>query len=374
MYFHAGAPPRDPRPPRGKFACAVAIPARDEIDLIEPCLLALAGQQGAPDFAVVLVLNNCRDGTAAKIKTLKGQLPFELHVYEIDLPPELADAAWARRLATNAAIALVREAGIVLTTDADSRADPQWLRTTLEAFDSGADVVCGFVAPDFADAPPLSFDAIRRGALEYEYSQLMAEANSLIDPDPADPWPSHVVESGQNLSIRARDLVALGGVPHICPGEDQKLVAMARRAGGRIRHSFSPSVTTSSRVKGRASGGWSDDLMSRLEDNRAQCHPKLEPARLLLRRATIRAAMRRQFGGPAFAIHAARYLDDDAALAHVAGAPRFEEAWARLEEHSPMLARHPLHAADLEASATLLRAFVQRRTARASARQALRVK
>jgi Glycosyl transferase family 2 len=369
MYFHAAAPPRDPKPGNGKFACAVAIPARDEIDLIAPCLLALAAQQGAPDFAVVLVLNNCRDGTAAKIKTLKGQLPFELHVYEIELPPALADAAWARRLATNAAVALVRADGIVLTTDADSRADPQWLRTTIEAFDSGADVVCGFVAPDFADAPPLSFDAIRRGALEYEYSQLMAEANSLIDPDPVDPWPSHVVESGQNLSIRAHYLVALGGVPHICPGEDQKLVAMARRAGARIRHSFSPSVTTSSRVKGRASGGWSDDLMSRLEDSRAQCHPKLEPARFVLRRAAIRAGVRRQFGGPAFAVHVARYLDDDAALADVTAAPRFEEAWARLEEHSPMLARHPLLAADLEGSATLLRAFVQRRTARASAPQ-----
>jgi hypothetical protein len=369
---HVGAPPADPPAPRGAFECAVAIPARDETDLIEPCLRALAEQQDAPAFAVVLVLNNCTDDTAAKVKALASQLPYELHLYDIELPPELADAAWARRLATNAAIGLVRESGVVLTTDADSRADAKWIRLTLDGFAAGADVVCGFVAPDFSDAPPLSFDAIRRGALEYEYSQLMAEANDLIDHDPVDPWPNHIVESGQNLSIRARDLAALGGVPHLCPGEDQLLVSMARRSGLRIRHAFAPSVTTSSRVKGRASGGWSDDLMSRLEDNRAQCHSKLEPARIMLRRASIKAGLRPLYGTPAFAARVAAYVPEAGARDHVLAAPRFEEAWPRLEEASPLLARHPLLACDLESSVNLLRAFVRRRTARkAEARQTL---
>lgn len=363
MHFHAAPPPRDPPRPGGGYSCAIAIPARDEVDLIAPCLHALAAQRGAPAFVVTLVLNNCTDGTADKVRSLTAELPFALHAFDIELPPALADAAWARRLATNAAIGLVREDGIVLTTDADSRADAHWVRATLDCFDAGADVVCGFVAPDFSDAPPLSFDAIRRGALEYEYSQLMAEANAMIDPDPADPWPNHVVESGQNLAIRASALAALGGVAHICPGEDQRLVTMARRAGYHIRHAFAPSVTTSSRVKGRASGGWSDDLLSRMEDKRAQCHSKLEPARIMLRRAAIRASLRGRFHSANFIAQAARYVRNEAALAHVEAAPRFAEAWARLEETSPLLSKHPLLVGDLEASVTLLRAYLKRRSA-----------
>jgi|CXWL01.1.fsa_nt_gi hypothetical protein len=370
VFFHAEPPPEDPRLGTGFYDCVIAIPARDEEALIRPCLEALAAQQDAPPFAVALVLNNCSDGTADVVRAMADQLPFELHVYDVQLPAHFSDAAWARRLAMNAAALLTNADGVILTTDADSRVDSRWVRNVMDCYAAGADIVCGFVAPDFTDAPALTFDAIRRGAMEYEYSQLTAEANAIIDPDPADPWPNHLVETGANLAIRACDLAALGGVPHICPGEDQRLVAMARRKGARIRHAFQPSVTTSSRVRGRASGGWGDDLMSRLTDERAQCHPKLEPARAMLRRAAIRARLRGAFGAAGFAEHVARYVSDPGAMAEVTAAARFSEAWAMLEDASPLLAKHPLLARDLEASVVLLRAYLQRRTARNEARRA----
>lgn len=366
VVWHEGTPPEHPSTSGGAAEITIAIPARDEAELITACLRALAEQQDAPPFTVVLVLNNCSDGTAGAVRAVAHELPYELHVYDIPLPPELSDAAWARRLAMNAASALVRPDGLILSTDADSRADANWVRMTLDCFDAGADIVCGFVAPDFSDAPSLSFEAIRRGALEFEYSQLTSELCSLIDPDPADPWPRHLVETGANLAIRSKILTELGGVPHVCPGEDQVMVGMARRRGYKIRHAFAPSVTTSSRVRGRAAGGWSDDLNARLQDDRATCHPKLEPARSTLRRATMRANFRSAYPGERFIAKAARLGVSGAALRRIEQASCFEEAWALLEETAPILAKRPLHAADLESSVNLLRAYAERLTAKAN--------
>ena len=155
IWWREDAPPSDVPATHGAAPCVIAIPARDEAALIGPCLRALALQEDAPQFAVALVLNNCRDDTASVVASMVGELPFPLHVFNIELPPELSDAAWARRLAVNAAMSLASKDGVVLTTDADSRADSKWVRSTLDCFDAGADIVCGFVAPDFNDAPSL---------------------------------------------------------------------------------------------------------------------------------------------------------------------------------------------------------------------------
>lgn len=358
MFWHPEAPSHDPVLGAGNLGYAIGIPARDEADLVAACLRSLAAQSGAPPFAVALVLNNCRDGTAEVVRAVAPELPYPLHVFEVELPSEFADAAWARRLATNAALGLVQGDGLVLTTDADSRADADWVRNIAACFDAGADLVCGFVAPDFNDAPPLSFEAIRRGALEFEYGQLTAEIAALLDPDPIDPWPNHLVETGANLAIRARALAALGGVPHVCPGEDRRLVEMARRAGYRIRHAFPPSVTTSSRVRGRAEGGWSDDLQARLSDDRAACHPRLEPASVTMHRVQSRARLRKAYGSEHFPDLVAQFVSDPVTQRGILEATPFEEAWALLEAANPDLATTPLLASALEESVAQLRDHV----------------
>jgi hypothetical protein len=48
----------------------VAIPVRDEAEEIGPCLLTLAAQRAAHIDAVVLCLNNCRDGTADVVRSI----------------------------------------------------------------------------------------------------------------------------------------------------------------------------------------------------------------------------------------------------------------------------------------------------------------
>jgi hypothetical protein len=288
-------------------------------------------------------------------------LPFALYVYQADLPAALSDAAWARRLVLNAAAELVRADGVVLSTDADSYAACGWVGDCIADIEAGADIVCGFVAPDFSDAPSLDFETLRHGAMEYEYSQLASELALLIDPDPADPWPRHLMETGANLAVRVETLRALGGIPHICPGEDQAFVRLAQRAGSVVRHDFKPHVTTSSRLKGRASGGWSEDLKMRADNRRDVCHEKLEPASAVLRRALLRAGLRRLFGGPAFETHLTRLVPDAVERARIAGARGFSAAWAQIEDASPLLRRKPLMRAALEPDIARLRAQVEQR-------------
>jgi hypothetical protein len=76
----------------------VAIPARDEADRIGPCLIALNEQIQRPD-AVVLMLNNCSDGTGTIAQDLGPGLGFRLEVISLDLPAAQANAGNARRMA-----------------------------------------------------------------------------------------------------------------------------------------------------------------------------------------------------------------------------------------------------------------------------------
>ncbi|MBY0565163.1 MAG: glycosyltransferase [Hyphomonadaceae bacterium] len=359
------APAADLSAQPGHCPCAVAIPARDEAALIERCLRSLAAQHDAPAFAVVLFLNNCTDDTAEIVARIAPQLPFALQVFSADLPTELADAAWARRLALNAAAGLVRDDGAILSTDADSYADRLWVRSCLDTLDAGADIVCGFVAPDFSDAPAMEFEALRQAAVEYEYSQLACELLELVDPDPDDPWPRHQMETGANLALRARTLRLLGGVPHVCPGEDQALVQLARRNGMRVRHDFRPQVTTSSRTEGRATGGWSDELKARSSEHNQACHQKLEPARIVLRRALMRAGLRRLFPGVGFHNRARRMLETYTEREAIVGARSFSQAWAILESSSPLLRSRPLWRTVLGENHARLSAYVMRWRARA---------
>lgn len=364
LVWRRSAPPTAPNLGHGPSRAVVAIPVHNEAELIAPCLRALIEQRDAPPFTVVLLLNNCTDGTAGAIEAMAGEINFPLVAYDIALPPELSDAAWARRLVTNAACEFAGADGYVLTTDGDSRVDANWLSIMNKRFiDEQLDVVCGFVTPDLNDGPPPSMEMIMRGAMEFQYSFQMAELHALVDPDPCDPWPNHIVETGANLGIRARVLATLGGIPHVCPGEDRAFVEIARRKGYRIRHDFSTNTVTSSRVRGRAEGGWSADLHARTTNERDSCHERLEPAKLTFRRARMRRRLRLAFGTPALARLIERLVANQFAVTRICQATSFEEAWGLLVDACPPLAGKIMWAEELPANAAMIQAMIERQRA-----------
>jgi glycosyltransferase involved in cell wall biosynthesis len=93
---------------------SVVIPVRDGADTLPRCLDALAAQQDAPAFEVIVVDNGSTDTTAA----LAGAHPVVTHVVTEPRPGSYA--------ARNAGVALA--AGSVLAfTDADCVPEPGWL-------------------------------------------------------------------------------------------------------------------------------------------------------------------------------------------------------------------------------------------------------
>ena len=180
---------------------------------------------------------------------------------------------------------------MILTTDADTLVDEDWIEQSLAELDSGLDAVAGFVMADPMELMELDPGILDRGRLEWEYQQLAAELQSRADPEAHDPWPRHNQNCGASAAIHVRTYHAIGGLPPIQVGEDRALFEAVRRIDGKIRHSLSVQVVTSARTDGRALGGLSDQIRLRGDPDHP-CDDALEVAVVTLRRSIWRSRLR----------------------------------------------------------------------------------
>jgi len=282
----------DPAPAR---PVAIAVPARDEAERIAACLAALdAAAAFVPGpVTVVVLVNNSRDATARVAREFAAR-DVRIVVVETVLPPAQAHAGGARRAAMDRAAAVLPADGVVMTTDADSRVDADWIAANLAEL-RRADAVAGVVTFDaatFAALPPLPVRA-----LEWRLAELHAQLADLIDPRPYDPWPSHLWAWGASLALTRAAYDRVGGCPLVPLAEDRALAAAVERADLRLRHSHAPVVFTSARREGRATGGFADLLRDYCADGTTLCDAALEPTADLVRRLARRAALRGAFAG-----------------------------------------------------------------------------
>ena len=334
----------------------VAIPAKDEAQLLPLCLSGIARQSGVEmsGVAIVVACNNCSDDTADRARALAGDMPCALHVKEVALPAAIAHAGGARRYAMDAAAVLCGPDGVIITTDADGAPDTDWLAAYEAAFARGNDVVAGRVSTDWEELqrfPPAVLDV---GAREWEYQGLCAELEALYDPEPHDPWPRHNQTCGANLAVTRAAYVAIGGLPVLRTGEDGAMVREVWRRDGRVRHDPGPHVTVSARLVGRAQGGMADALSQRHGDAYL-CDDLLEPANDLMRRAQWRHAARKAFRSGELAAWARAAGMDPKAVYAACGRETFGEAWLTLEAAIPELFKRRLGVADLDGELALVR-------------------
>jgi hypothetical protein len=315
---------------------AVAIPARNEADLIGPCLAALAAaaETAANRVAVVVLVNNSDDATAAVARTCTAPA-LDLVVVEARLPPALAHAGGARRAALDRAAALLPPDGVLMTTDADSVVDRHWIAANLAEIDAGADAVAGIVAfDDFARA---ALPTLPGRDLEWRLAGLQAQLASLLDPRPHDPWPNHLWTWGASIALTLSAYTRVGGLPAVPLAEDRALAAALERHDLKLRHSHAAIVYTSARQVGRAPGGFADLLAAYAVDPASTCDAALEPVADLVRRLRRRAWLRGKLP-----------------------ADGFGAAWSVVEATTPELARRRVVPAMLAAEIDLAERVISR--------------
>lgn len=226
----------------------VAVPARDEeatvAATLRSVLAALDEARGhglVGDTHVELAAHRCRDTTfEVGLAALEGAVSAQVVRDETSgTVGEVRHAAVRRGLAR---LGDRPEATWVLSTDADTVVDRDWVRQVLlEAAAGEAVAVVGLADLDgWQGAPPA----------EAAYQEVLAaKLRSPVGPHQHD----HVY--GANLAVRADAYLGCGGFPTQVHGEDQALVDRLAARGHRVVRTRNVRVRTSGRLAGRAEAG-----------------------------------------------------------------------------------------------------------------------
>jgi hypothetical protein len=208
-------------------AISVIVPARNAADTLPRALAAIASQEGAPPFDVVVVDDGSDDATA-----------------------ELAQRAGARVIraggagsgeARNLGVAEAR-GELLAFTDADCFPTPGWLAAGVRELEAGAELVVGRVTPD-PDTPLGPFDRtlwVERETGLYETANLLITRKLFERIGGFEGW---LADPGEPRGWTNPGL-----------GEDVWLGWRARRIGART--AFCPQALVHHAVHRRESGGY----------------------------------------------------------------------------------------------------------------------
>jgi GT2 family glycosyltransferase len=330
----------------------IALPVKDEAESLPACLRALTEQNAAERPIVLVLVNNSSDSSAAVARAFAANGPCRVIVEKVVLPGRQASAGGARRVAMDMAADLAGSRGIILTTDADGRARPNWLRANLAAIRTGADAVAGRAVIDPVDEARIPPALIEADALECRYAALLDEIAATIDPDPVDPWPRHDAHSGASIAVTVDAFRRAGGIPDLAMGEDRAFFQRLRRIDADIRHDPDVSVLVSGRTEGRAIGGMADTIRRRLVCPDLFLDDRLEGAAQATLRARLRRCARNVWrvgaaeNGAVRALASALHLPSCDVRDLLSGR-FFGAAWENLETASPILGRRPVRAASV---------------------------
>ena len=270
------APLIDGYAPPSAQACVV-IPARNEEHNLPRALDALRLQNDvngarleSTSYEVVLLLNNCTDSSGFVAEEYKRMHEtFALHIANRNLCREEAHVGTARRLLMDTAYHRLQrtrhKVSAILSTDADTVVAPDWIARNLAALEAGADAVGGVIHLFPEDSCALEehdYGTYLAYERDRQLQKLVAQLESSLDPDPADPMPRHLHHFGASLACTTTIYAIAGGLPPVNGLEDIAFVDALRKVSGRIRHCPYTWAMTSARLDGRAEVGLSGQLTS----------------------------------------------------------------------------------------------------------------
>lgn len=221
----------------------VIVPAADEQHNIARCLHSierahlhlLASISAALRVQIIVVLDGCRDRTPVVVAEFVAAGRVEQVISTARrVGAARHDGAYRAIEGTHSPEGLW-----LANTDADSTVPDDWLVAMVAAANAGADVVLGTVVPDSGLSPILHAAWHARHDLR----------------------EGHPHVHGANLGIRGSTYLSLGGWRRgLRSHEDVDLAERASSAGVAVLRTARIPVTTSTRMKGQAPGGFASYL------------------------------------------------------------------------------------------------------------------
>jgi glycosyltransferase involved in cell wall biosynthesis len=220
----------------------VVVPGYNEEAWIGSTIDSLAVQRGI-ELTVLVVDNASTDGTAAAVAAAAARHP-DLDVRCLREDEKGTGAASD----TGFRHAIAHGATVVLRTDADCTADPDWARTLRAAVDGGLDLVAGNLRQRTDDGM-----GSRLGPVLVPVVLRLIRFVGRVRPNNNDN-PAYrtkfVVTPGANLGIRAQTYLAAGGFPRTRiedAHEDKELVNRVRLVSDSIGYEPAAMVRFSNR-------------------------------------------------------------------------------------------------------------------------------
>lgn len=334
---------------------AVVIPARNEENRIQACLVAMADaiDRTPATVGVILCVNDTTDATAAKASAIMGMRGINHLILDLKFAPGSGGVGRARDLGCQLSQRIGSAPPVLMTTDADSRVDLAWISANLAELD-GADIVFGAIIPDPDELSHIWPQLARHGSIERDYTAAAMRLVSHLDPLPHDPDPQHRTPAGASIALTVASLERLGGIPWCSVSEDRVLAMRAEALDLRIRHSSKPKVMTSCRLTGRAEGGMATTLRERCGEDDPFCDDWLEPADNMAARYRTKGRLRAVWPTAQPCRSLARRLLGTGPIPDPEKCGMFGQFWQRLESTHPALVRKKLRHSDAAQELPLL--------------------
>ena len=261
----------------------VIVPVRNEAECLWETLDALrlqvdnTGKELSADVYEVLVLvNNSTDNSFEIAEKYAALYPsFRMAAEEIWLEGERANIGTVRRMLMDEAYRRLmltgNSNGIIASTDGDTLVDSRWICNIIAEIEKGNDAVGGRILTE-REAGTSRLYHLR----DVTYRCLLAQAESLIDPLQHDPFPCHFQYFGANMAVTCSMYEQAGRLPQVPFLEDMAFHKALMLRDARIRRSFEVKVYTSSRVEGRVSIGFSEQLRRWMNEDQAHIPQMVE--------------------------------------------------------------------------------------------------
>lgn len=285
--------------PSSQVRLTVIVPVRNEAHQLVDTLEALRKQQdvskrpiSAALYDVLLLANNCTDASFDVATRYQQQYPdFQLHIAQIQLPPDKANIGTVRRILMDEAcrrlISVGQSDGIIASTDGDTVVDSRWVYNIMLEMAKGNDAVGGRILtrPDQSNVRLFHLRDVM-------YRTLVAKAEAQFDPCLHDPWPRHFQHFGASIAVTCRMYQRVGGLPETPYLEDEAFYRALLRVDAKIRKSPHVKVYTSTRLQGRVAVGFSEQLRYWSTMSQANQCQLAEPAKAVIARFNYRQQLR----------------------------------------------------------------------------------